>query len=163
MGFFKLKRKFRTSLFWAKLSLRVIRFWPPYFGTGIRVSGYNRDLTEITVKMKLGFYNRNIVGVHFGGSLYSMCDPFFMFMMMIALGENFIVWDKAADIKFIRPGRGLVQAIFKLEAADIEMVKEHAIKNGVVEPVYEARITDEKGDLVALVHKKLYVKKKSGS
>jgi len=63
---------------------------------GIRVRRISADFQTIDVEMPLRFWNRNYVGTHFGGSLYSMCDPFFMVMLMENLGPDYIVWDKAA-------------------------------------------------------------------
>ncbi len=40
----------------------------------------------------------------------SMCDPFFMLMLMTRLGPGYVVWDKSASIEFVRPGRGTVTA-----------------------------------------------------
>ena len=64
----------------------------------------NDDFTKIEAQMKMRWYNRNLVGTHFGGSLYSMCDPFYMFILMENLGKGYIVWDKAATIRFKKPG-----------------------------------------------------------
>ncbi len=57
--------------------LRAMRYYPPYFGARIRVTRADARLREIEVEMKLSAWNRNYVGTHFGGSLYSMCDPFY--------------------------------------------------------------------------------------
>jgi hypothetical protein len=81
-------------------------FYPPYLGAGVRVRHISDDFRDVTVSMGLGWYNRNYVGTQFGGSLYSMVDPFYMLMLMENLGRQYIVWDKAADIDFISPGKG---------------------------------------------------------
>jgi len=101
----KLARKARL-LRWA------MNFYPPYLGAGVRIQHIAGDFREVRVKMGLGWYNRNYVGTQFGGSLYSMTDPFFMLMVMENLGSDYIVWDKAASIDFIAPGKGPVYADF---------------------------------------------------
>ena len=68
--------------------LRYIKYWPPYLASGIYVDSINEDLTKIKVKMKQNILNTNYVGVHFGGSLYSMCDPFYMFILLEHLKEK---------------------------------------------------------------------------
>ncbi|HQU90597.1 MAG TPA: DUF4442 domain-containing protein, partial [Denitromonas sp.] len=73
-----------------------INLWPPFLGAGIRVQHIAADFSEITVALKMGLLNRNYVGTHFGGSLFSMTDPFFMLMMMHRLGKGYIVWDRSA-------------------------------------------------------------------
>ncbi|HSG40900.1 MAG TPA: DUF4442 domain-containing protein, partial [Thermoanaerobaculia bacterium] len=105
-------------------------------------------------------WNRNYVNTHFGGSLYSMCDPFFMLMLMDALGRGYIVWDKAATIRFRRPGKGTVSARFHIPPERVEEIRAAADANGKVEPVFTVEVTDEKGEVVAEVEKLLYVRRK---
>jgi uncharacterized protein DUF4442 len=65
---------------------RGINFYPPYLGAGVRVACIADDFRHIEVEMPLRFYNRNYFGTHFGGSLYSMCDPFYVLMLANILG-----------------------------------------------------------------------------
>ncbi len=65
----------RTEKF--KKLIRKINYYPPYLGAGIKLVDVNEDCTKFRVEMKLTGYNKNIVGTHFGGSLYAMCDPFY--------------------------------------------------------------------------------------
>ena len=92
----------------------LLNIYPPYWGTGIVVSKVAPDFTEIVVQMKKRFYNRNYVDTHFGGSLYSMVDPFYMLMLINILGKDYVVWDKSAFIDFVKPGRGKVKAVFSI-------------------------------------------------
>src|SRR3546814_16237242 len=75
--------------------------------------------------MVLRWYNRNYVGTQFGGSLYSMVDPFFVLMLMENLGRDYIVWDKAANIEFVSPGRGAVYADFAISARLLDEIRAH--------------------------------------
>ncbi|WP_136809359.1 DUF4442 domain-containing protein [Desulfosediminicola flagellatus] len=142
---------------WFKFLLNI---YPPYLGAGIKVEQIHEDWYGIRVSMKLRWYNRNAVHVHFGGSLYSMVDPHLMLMHMQLLGKDFIVWDKAASISFIRPGKGKVTADFMLTKKDIEKVIEKTCNGKVFEPTYDIEIKNEKGKVVARVTKELYIKRK---
>ncbi len=102
--------------------LRCINIWPPFLGAGIRVRW--RSNRDVDVEMKLRFFNRNYVGTHYGGSLYSMTDPFYMLMLMENLGRDYIVWDKAASIRFRKPGKGRVRAEFRLIDAQLDEIRE---------------------------------------
>jgi hypothetical protein len=93
---------------------RLLNFYPAFLGAGIRARHVAEDFRLVEVEMPLHFWNRNYVGTHFGGSLYSMCDPFFMIMLINNLGPDYIVWDKAATIRFKRPGKGTMKACFRL-------------------------------------------------
>ena len=141
-----------------RLRERLVNFYPPLLGAGIR--SRNVDQYTIHVEMKLTAFNRNIVGVHFGGSLYAMCDPWFMLIMMRGLGSDYIVWDKAAGIKFINPGRGTMKAVFQISQEKIEETRSAADGGGKVEPVFSVDVTDEQGQVVAQVEKLLYVRRK---
>jgi acyl-coenzyme A thioesterase PaaI-like protein len=111
--------------------------------------------------MSLRFYNRNLFGTHFGGSLYSMCDPHFVFILIRHLGSGYVVWDKAASIDFVRPGRGTVTALFRIPPEEIEAIRVRADAGEKVEPLLTANVVDAGGELVARVQKRLYVRKKA--
>ena len=149
----KLARKARF-LRWA------MNFYPPYLGAGVRIQHIAGDFREIRVKMGLGWYNRNYVGTQFGGSLYSMTDPFFMLMVMENLGSDYIVWDKAASIDFIAPGKGPVYADFRIDEALLDEIRQHTAGGDKYLPQLHVDVHDGDGTLVARVHKTLYVRLK---
>ncbi|MDX1583516.1 MAG: DUF4442 domain-containing protein [Thermoanaerobaculia bacterium] len=146
-----------------RMFFRLLRFWPPYLGAGIRVTSIAEDFSSFEVEMKLRWYNRNYVGTHFGGSLYSMADPYFMLILIERLGRDWIVWDKAATIRFRKPGRGTVRARFELSEEEIEKIRRDAEREGKIEPVFHARILDEGGDVVAEIEKVLHIRRKKRS
>lgn len=138
--------------------LRLLSFYPPYLGAGIRVKS-SSDLRTFEVRMKLTFWNRNYLGTQFGGSLYSMCDPFFVLILSAALGRDYIVWDKAASIRFLRPGRGTVKATFHIPQERIDEIRA-AADTAKVEPTFQVTVVDTEGRTVAEVEKLLYVRRK---
>src|SRR5215468_3926802 len=97
----------------AKGMRRIFNWWPPFRGAGIRVREIAPDFRSATVELRMRLLNRNYVGTHFGGSLFSMTDPFFMILMMRNLGPEYIVWDKSACVRFLKPARGTVTASFR--------------------------------------------------
>lgn len=139
--------------------LRLFNLYPPYLGAGVRVQA-SPDLHTFEVRMKLRVWNRNYVGTHFGGSLYTMCDPFFMLILMNALGRDYIVWDKEATIRFRRPGRGTVRATFHIPPERVAEIKAEADAQRKVEPVFKVDVLDAQGEVVAEVEKLLYVRRK---
>lgn len=143
-----------------RLFLKLFNIYPPYLGAGVRVR-FDSDNTIYYVSMKLRWYNNNYVGVHFGGSLYSMVDPFYMLILMHKLGPGYIVWDKAAKIEFRRPGRGKVHARFEVPDEEIQRVKERVEAQGKDEPIYVVEILNEQNEVVARVEKTLWVKRRS--
>jgi len=140
--------------------MKLIRFWPPYFGAGIYVKSVNKDFTVVETRMKHRFFNTNYVGTHFGGSLYSMCDPFLMFILLHHLKKDHIIWDKSASIQYLRPAKGEVRAIFKVALEEIESIKKKCLASFSIEPKYEIEVLDSKDNVVAIVSKTLYVRRK---
>ena len=143
-----------------KLFKLLINFYPPYLFTGIKIAHISPDYREITVQMKLHFYNRNYVGTHFGGSLFSMTDPFLMLMIINNLGKDYLVWDQKSTINFLKPGKGTVKAEFKITEELIKEIKENTSEQKKYFPQFETDITDEKGIVVAKVTKTIYVRSK---
>lgn len=140
---------------------RRIKFYLPYLGAAVRVTHIADDFSTINVEMPLRFYNRNVVGTHFGGSLYSMCDPFFMLMLINILGPDYIVWDKVATIRFKKPGKGLVRAEFHIPKQTVAEIRAAADRQGKVEPQFRVAVTDSEGVVVAEIDKTLYVRRKN--
>ena len=132
----------------------------PFRGAGIKIVHVSDDYRDVKVEMALRWYNRNYVGTHFGGSLYSMTDPFYMLMLVKNLGQNYIVWDKSASIKYIKPGRTKVYANFHFTESEIQSIKEKADNQDKYIFDKSVDIFDEDKQLIASVNKTLYVKKK---
>ena len=152
--------KARTLARKARFLRWALNFYPPYIGAGVRVRHISADLQQVQVKMGLGWYNRNYVGTQFGGSLYSMTDPFFMLMVMECLGRQYIVWDKAARIDFIAPGKGPVYANFAIDDALLMEIRTRTATGDKYLPELHVDVCDGAGTLVARVHKTLYVRLK---
>jgi len=138
--------------------LKLLRFWPPYWGAGVRVLSITPDLSELVVEMKLGLLNKNYMGTHFGGSLYSMVDPFYCLMLIHHLGKEYVVWDKAASIDFLKASKLPVRAEFKLTPEFISEIKARVAREGKILPELKVNIVDRDGVLVATVSKTLYIR-----
>lgn len=142
-------------------SLRLMmNIWFPFLFSGIRIAKISDDFRYAKVELNSHWYNKNYVGTHFGGSLFAMTDPFWMIMILRNLGDEYIVWDKAAEIEFVKPGRGLVTAEFKLQQSMLDELIEAAAGNEKVLRWFEILVTDSQGDLVAKVRKKVYIRRK---
>jgi hypothetical protein len=143
---------------------RLLRFglnlYPPYLGAGISVQHVSPDCRGARVKMALRWYNRNFVGTQFGGSLYSMVDPFYMLLLMPLLGDDYIVWDQAARIEFVSPGKGPVYADFSIDEQLLDGIRRHTAGGDKYLPELHVEVRDGSGTLVARVHKTLYVRLK---
>jgi acyl-coenzyme A thioesterase PaaI-like protein len=149
----------RVFTLWQRFQERFVNLYPPLLGAGIRSRAI--DQRTIYVELKMTPLNRNVVGVHFGGSLYAMCDPWFMLIMMRELGREYIVWDKAASIKFVKPGRGKVSATFHVPQDRVDEIRKVADGGQKIEPIFMVDVVDEQGQVIAHVEKLLYVRRKN--
>ncbi|BAT72084.1 conserved hypothetical protein [Thermosulfidibacter takaii ABI70S6] len=141
-----------------------VTLYPPlFFFAGVRVKEVSPDFRRIVVVTKLSWYNRNYVGTQFGGTLYAMADPFYMIMLMKNLGKDYIVWDKAAYIEFVKPGKGTVKAVFELTQERIDEIIEKTKGGSKYLPEFWVDVVDEKGEVVAKVKKVLYVRRRQQS
>lgn len=147
---------FRTQRF----MLRAINLWPPFLAAGIHVR-WGADMRSADVEMRMHFWNRNYVGTHYGGSLYSMTDPFYMLMLMENLGREYIVWDKAAAIRFRKPGQGTVRAEFRLTPEQLDEIVSKLAGQEKYEPVFHVEVRDSTGEVVAEVTKTIHIRRKA--
>jgi len=145
---------------WQRFRARFINLYPPFIGAGIHVRRVDNHTYRI--EMKLTALNRNLLGVHSGGSLYAMCDPFFLLILMHALGPEYIVWDKAATIQFLKPGRGTVTATFHIPPERVDEIRAAVVGGEKLEPTFTVDVVDDQGQVIAHVDKLLYVRKKPG-
>ncbi|MEM7053892.1 MAG: DUF4442 domain-containing protein [Pseudomonadota bacterium] len=142
--------------------LRFLSYiWPPFLAAGIRVRKITSDYRYVRVDMVNWGLNRNYVGAHFGGSLFAMTDPFYMLMYINLLGPEYIVWDYSASIRFVKPGRGRVHAIFELSDEDLARVHEHTRSGERFLFDHVVDVVDREGEVVAKIDRTLYFKRKN--
>ncbi|HEY8559598.1 MAG TPA: DUF4442 domain-containing protein [Pyrinomonadaceae bacterium] len=146
--------------FASKIDRWKFNFFPAYRGTGARVTYIAGDYREMRVKIPLSWRTRNYVGTIYGGSLYGGIDPIYMLMLIKTLGENYIVWDKAARIRFKRPGKNALYADFLLTEEELNEIKTLLETHKSVDRIYNVELKDENGKVHCLVEKTLYIAKK---
>ena len=135
--------------------------YPPYLGMGVRVRSYQDDFTRFEVELRARWYNRNLFGTHFGGSLYSMSDPFFVFIITMNLGSGYIVWDKSATIEFLKPAKRTMIGVFEISNNRLEEIRVEVDDLGKNTYLFESDLVDETGQAVARVSKEVYVRSKT--
>lgn len=143
-----------------KTAFKLMWLWPPFLGASICVKEMNDDLTKVVVQMKRRWWSQNYVGTQYGGSLFSMTDPFYMLMLIEHLGKQYVVWDKAGAIRYKKPAKGTVYATFELTKEKIAEIKKMADENPKNEPMFLVEIKDDEGNVVAEVDRLVYVKRK---
>jgi len=138
-------------------------FWPCYRGTGARVTFIAEDWRDVRVCLPLSWRTRNYVGTIFGGSLYAAVDPFYMIMLMKNLGPAYVVWDKAASIRFKKPGQSLLHASFHLAESELVEVRRLLLEQPKLDRTYVVQVVDEAGVVHAEVQKVIHISLRKSS
>jgi|SRR6185437_5916809 len=113
-----------------KIRRILVNFFPCYRRGGGRIIFCSSDMQEIHVKVSLNWQTRNYVGSVFGGALYSAIDPIYMLQLLWILGKEYVIWDKSASMKFIRPVKSTVYAKFEINNELIDTIKTEVANNG---------------------------------
>jgi len=135
-------------------------FWPCIWCTGSTVQFIAADYREMHVSLKLNIRTRNKVGTVFGGSIYSSVDPYYMLMLMQILGKDYVVWDKAASVKFIKPIVKKVKCRFLIQDELVEEVKQKVALQGEYTFELPLKYEDENGTVYAAFTKTIYIASK---
>ncbi|HEX9688514.1 MAG TPA: DUF4442 domain-containing protein [Thermoanaerobaculia bacterium] len=134
-------------------------WFPAFRGTGARVTYIADDYREVRVELPLNWRTRNYVGTIFGGSLYGAVDPHYMIMLIKILGPEYIVWDKAATIRFKKPGRGTLYARFVIPEKEITTIRRLLETEASIDRVYNVDLTDGDGVVHATIEKTIYIRR----
>ena len=143
--------------------MRKVNWYPPFLGMGINVRHQSDDFTRFEVELRKRWFNRNLFGTHFGGSLFAMSDPFFVFIIATNLGDKYIVWDKSASIDFLKPAKGTILAIFELSREKLDAMQKEVDELGKNTYHFEVLLHDEQRQVVARVKKEVYVRAKAAT
>ena len=135
--------------------------FPAYRGTGGRVTYIAADYREVRVALPLSWRTRNYVGTIFGGSLYGAVDPIYMIMLIKLLGRAYTVWDKAATIRFLRPGRSTLHATFRIPEAETREIERLLEAERSIDRVYSVELKDAAGVVHAGIEKTIFIRRKS--
>jgi acyl-coenzyme A thioesterase PaaI-like protein len=152
-----MRESFRTFLL-----RQAFNLWPCYRGTGGRVSHIAADWSEVRVRLPRSWRTLNYVGTIFGGSIYASVDPFYMLMLIHRLGPGYEVWDKAATVRFRRPGRTTLQARMVLPEGEEEAIRKALELAAKVDRTYLVELVDQDGTSHATVEKVVHVSRRAG-
>ncbi len=149
-----------SDRFESRLARWKFNLFPAYRGTGGRVVYIADDFREIRVKVPLSWRTRNYVGTIYGGSMYGAVDPIYMLMLIKILGRDYVVWDKAANIRFKKPGKQTLYVDFRLSDDEIGEIKRLAENEKSIDRIYNVELKDKSGVVHAQIEKTIYISKK---
>ncbi|OBU34708.1 DUF4442 domain-containing protein [Photobacterium kishitanii] len=138
----------------------ALNLWPPFWGAGIKIMVISNDFRYVRLRLKLRWWNKNANRTQYGGSIFSLTDPVYSLMLMGILGKQYFVWDKQAQIEFIRPGNGDLFAEFVISEECITEIITATERGNKYLPQFSVNVINAKNEVVAQVNRTLYVRKK---
>ncbi|EKA62233.1 hypothetical protein B277_03385 [Janibacter hoylei PVAS-1] len=139
---------------------RGLNLWPPFLAASVHVDRISADFREFDVSLRMRPWSRNYVGTQFGGSLFAMCDPWWMLGALRCLGDEYIVWDKAGEIDFVSPGRTDVRTSIRITDELLDEIRAATADGSKYLVWCDNDVVAEDGTLVARYRKQLYVRRK---
>lgn len=130
---------------------------PMYRRTTARVVRISDDLKDVTIKVPISYKNKNFVGAIFGGSMFAATDPIYMIQLMQILGDDHVVWDKAATINYKRPAKEHLFCDFKFTDEEIEAIQQQLQELPEMTIEKTTHLKNRDGKVFAEVIKTLYI------
>ena len=131
---------------------------PMYRRTTAKVIYISEDFKEIKIKLPFSYKNANYVNTIFGGSMFSAVDPFPMTQLMNLIGDEYVVWDKAAEIFFRRPAKEDLFADFIYTDEEIDEIKKKSQEQDEFEIIKSTKLTNKDKSIVYCeVRKRVYI------
>ncbi|WP_026262494.1 DUF4442 domain-containing protein [Spirosoma panaciterrae] len=157
-AFFQTTRQESTKSWFFRLGLN---WYPMYFGTGGNILFWSSDWREVHVRLRRNIWTYNYVGTIFGGSMFSATDPFYMVMLLRILGDQYVVWDKSANIRFRKPGRQTLYARFEITDDQLAVIRQEVAANGQIDYTFTVRWLDKNGVVHAELERLCYIADKT--
>jgi len=135
--------------------------WSPmYRRTTARVIDVSKNLHYVKIRIPINWKNRNYAGSIFGGSMLSATDPIYMIQLIQILGDNFVVWDKTASIKYKRPAKETIYGEFIFSDGEIQTIKQQLLKQNELEITKTMTLENNKKIVFAEITKTIYIANK---
>lgn len=131
---------------------------PMYKRSVAKITYVSEDLLNIKIKLPISYKNRNYVNSIFGGSMFSAVDPIPMVQLINLIGDDYVVWDKSAEIYFKRPAKENLFAEFQYTNEELQEIKANVKLHNEIEIVKTTKLTDkEKTTVFCEVKKTIYI------
>lgn len=140
----------------------VYSLFPIIYRSGVKVNFLSSDFQEMHISLRKRLFTKNIVGSVFGGFIYASVDPHYMTMLMMILGRDYVVWDKSAEIEFIKPIYKTAICKFEITDEQVKEIKDVVAQEGKCFYDFTCTFVDkDSGQLHAKIEKKVYIASKA--
>ena len=151
-----LKRFFKTSTIYKY----GFNWSPMYRRTTAKLIEVSDDLHYVKIRLKLNWKNRNYAGSLFGGSMLAATDPIYMIQLIQILGDDYVVWDKAVEARYKKPGKTTIYGEFTFNKEEIEAIKESVASQNETDITKTMQLVDSEQNIIATFNKTLYIANK---
>lgn len=134
---------------------------PMYRSTGGRIVAVSDDFKYVKIKLPLNYQTKNYVGTLYGGHMYSCVDGIYMVQLINILSKDYVVWDKAATIRFRRPGNQTLFAEFVISDELLAQIEEDINELKEKDFTLTVNLVDKEGKVYAEIEKIIYIANKA--
>ena len=135
---------------------------PMYRRSTARIVAISKDLLQVTIKLPISYKNKNYVNSIFGGSMFAAVDPIPMIQLMHLLGDDFVVWDKSAEIYFKKPAKETLYADFIYTSIEVDAILNRVATEKEMEVTKVTQLTNlDRTIIYSEVRKTIYIADKS--
>ena len=137
-----------------------LSLYAPLLFSGIRVRNIADDWSRGEMHLKLNAFNRNMHGVAFGGTLFSMTDALFGTLVMKRLGSEYEAWTRTGTFQYLNPGRNGAKAIIEVTDEVIELIREEIEEDGFCNIPYTTVVENLDGSIAGIGQQDLHCRKR---
>lgn len=135
---------------------------PMYRRSTARIVAISKDLLNVTIKLPISYKNKNYVNSIFGGSMFAAVDPIPMVQLMHLLGDDYVVWDKSAEIYFKKPAKETLYADFIYTTIEVNAILNRVATEKEMEVTKVTQLTNfDRTIIYCEVRKTIYIADKS--
>ena len=89
-----------------------------------------------------------------------MCDPLYMYMLVLNLGEDYLLWDKLTEVNYLKATDEDIYIELRLEKETLNKLKKELDKKKKVSQLFEIEIKTKKTQEVVMTLKRIiYIRK----
>ena len=141
---------------------RMMNLWPPLLFSGIKMTSVSQDWSRSRIVLNLRWWNANMHGAAFGGTLFSMTDVLFGTLIARRLGTKYEAWTRTGTFQFLKPGRSGAYMDVELTPELIDWITTTVDEDGYCNVPYTSVIYNKDGSVVGIGQQDLHVRPRGG-
>ncbi len=132
---------------------------PSTANTGAEVTYISENLDHVSLTIPLNDKTKNMMGIIYGGIMYSATDFVYLTMLWYRLGLDYMLIDKSAEVQYLRPGLGDLSVDFYLPEETVQSIIDELKTEKSTLREFIIEIKDNKQKTVCKITKSIYIRK----